>query len=191
VVASARWWPVEIDRLWDTDAPSTDVDGVAPDEVDASGGGVDAPDGDHRAADCAEYRAMADAMYRVVARERWEAAKPTFRAEWAEHQRQHPAPPDASPTIDQSTRRQVEAGCKGIRETEETIVTPAMRRIIGDGERDDQAFTRKLQWEHTGTLYSYERGNLDNQIYEITEDEANQIVERIRQTVAERANRDS
>jgi hypothetical protein len=61
-----------------------------------------------------------------------------------------------------------------------------IRRIIGDGERDDQAFTRKLKWEHTGTLYSYERGNLDNQIFEISEDEANQIVERIRQTVGER-----
>jgi hypothetical protein len=61
-----------------------------------------------------------------------------------------------------------------------------IRRVIGDGERDDQAFTRKLEWEHTGTLYSHERGNLDNQIYEITEDEADQIVERIRRTVTEK-----
>ena len=58
-----------------------------------------------------------------------------------------------------------------------------IRRIVDDEGRDDQAFTRKLQWEHTGTLYSYERGNMDNQIYEISEDEANQIVERIRRTV--------
>ena len=65
-----------------------------------------------------------------------------------------------------------------------------IRRIIGDGERDDQAFTRQLKWEHTGTLYSYERGNLDNKFYEITEDEANQIVDRIRRTVAERASRE-
>jgi hypothetical protein len=33
-------------------------------------------------------------------------------------------------------------------------------------------------------LYSYERGNLDNQLYEISEDEANRIVERIRRSVA-------
>ncbi len=33
------------------------------------------------------------------------------------------------------------------------------------------------------SLYSYERGNADAEFYEITEDEANQIVERIRRTV--------
>jgi hypothetical protein len=33
-------------------------------------------------------------------------------------------------------------------------------------------------------LNSYERGNLDNKFYEISEDEANQIVERIRATVS-------
>jgi hypothetical protein len=32
-------------------------------------------------------------------------------------------------------------------------------------------------------LYSFERGDGDNQLYEITEDEANQIAERIRRTV--------
>jgi hypothetical protein len=58
-----------------------------------------------------------------------------------------------------------------------------IRRVIDGEGRDDQAFTRNLQWEHTGTLYSYERGNGDNQLYEITEDEANQIVERIKRTV--------
>jgi hypothetical protein len=31
-------------------------------------------------------------------------------------------------------------------------------------------------------LYSYERGNMDNKLFEITEDEANQIVARIRRT---------
>ena len=51
-----------------------------------------------------------------------------------------------------------------------------------DGEHDD-AFTRDLQWERTPLLYSYERGNRDAEFYEITEDEANQIVERIRRTV--------
>jgi hypothetical protein len=58
-----------------------------------------------------------------------------------------------------------------------------IRRVVDDDGRDDQAFTRNLQWEHTGTLYSYERGNMDNQLYEISEDEANQIVGRIRRSV--------
>jgi hypothetical protein len=58
-----------------------------------------------------------------------------------------------------------------------------IRRIVDDEGRDDQAFTRNLKWEHTGTLYSYERGDGDNELFEITEDEANQIVERIRRTV--------
>lgn len=59
-----------------------------------------------------------------------------------------------------------------------------IRRIQDDEGRDDQAFTRNLKWEHTGTLYSYERGDGDNQIYEISEEEANRIVERIRRSVA-------
>ena len=32
-------------------------------------------------------------------------------------------------------------------------------------------------------LYSFERGNLDNHLYEITQDEADRIVERIRRSV--------
>lgn len=60
-----------------------------------------------------------------------------------------------------------------------------IRRIVDDEGRDDQAFTRDLKWEHTGTLYSYERGDGDNQIYEITEDEANRIVDRIRRIGAD------
>jgi hypothetical protein len=58
-----------------------------------------------------------------------------------------------------------------------------IRRIQDDEGRDDQAFTRNLKWEHTGTLYSYERGDGDNQIYEISEEEAERVVERIRRTV--------
>ena len=58
-----------------------------------------------------------------------------------------------------------------------------IRRVRDDEGQEDQTFTRNLQWEFTPLLYSYERGNLDNKFYEITEDEANQIVERIRATV--------
>jgi hypothetical protein len=59
-----------------------------------------------------------------------------------------------------------------------------IRRIQDDEGRDDQAFTRNLKWEHSGTLYSYERGDGDNELYEISEEEADRIVERIRRTVS-------
>ena len=58
-----------------------------------------------------------------------------------------------------------------------------LRRIIDDEGRDDQAFTTNLKWEHSGSLYSYERGNADAEFFEISEDEANRIVERIRRSV--------
>lgn len=58
-----------------------------------------------------------------------------------------------------------------------------LRRTIDDEGRDDAAFTTNLKWEHSGSLYSYERGNSDVQFHEITEDEANQIVARIRRIV--------
>jgi hypothetical protein len=59
-----------------------------------------------------------------------------------------------------------------------------IRRVYDDDGQEDQTFTRNLKWEFTPLLYSYERGNMDNQLYEISEDEANQIVERIRRTVS-------
>ncbi len=58
-----------------------------------------------------------------------------------------------------------------------------LRRTMDDEGRDDEAFTTNLKWEHSGSLYSHERGNADAEFYEITEDEANQIVARIRRTV--------
>jgi hypothetical protein len=58
-----------------------------------------------------------------------------------------------------------------------------LRRIEGDAEQNDEAFTRNLAWEHSSLLYSFERGNLDNKFIEISEDEANRIVARIRATV--------
>jgi hypothetical protein len=59
-----------------------------------------------------------------------------------------------------------------------------IRRVRDDEGQEDQAFTRNLKWEHTPLLYSYERGNMDNKLYEISQEEADQIVERIRRTVA-------
>jgi hypothetical protein len=57
------------------------------------------------------------------------------------------------------------------------------RRTYTEDGRLDEAFTRKLIWERSWLLVSAERGDLVNEFVEITEDEANQIVERIRATV--------
>jgi hypothetical protein len=54
------------------------------------------------------------------------------------------------------------------------------RTYTEDGGRSDEAFTRKLTWEFSPALISAERGDLQNKFIEITEDEANQIVARIR-----------
>ena len=48
------------------------------------------------------------------------------------------------------------------------------------GGKRDEAFTRNLIWEFSPSLVAAERGDLLNEFIEITEDEANQIVERIR-----------
>ena len=59
-----------------------------------------------------------------------------------------------------------------------------IRRIKYDQGQRDEAFGRDLQWGHTSMLYSFERGNRDNELYPITEDEAMRIVDRIRRQSA-------
>jgi hypothetical protein len=60
------------------------------------------------------------------------------------------------------------------------------RRIYTqDGGRSDEVFTRDLTWEFSPELISAERGDLQYEFVEITKDEANQIVERIRAEVAD------
>jgi hypothetical protein len=51
------------------------------------------------------------------------------------------------------------------------------------GGKRDEAFTTDLVWERSASLVSAERGDLLNEFIEITEGEANQIVERIRAKV--------
>ena len=53
------------------------------------------------------------------------------------------------------------------------------RTYFETGGRRDEAFTTGLVWERSPTLVSAERGDLQNEFIEITEDEANQIVARI------------
>ena len=58
------------------------------------------------------------------------------------------------------------------------------RTYTEDGGKLDEAFTWNLTWEFSPLLISAERGDLQNEFIEITEDEANQIVDRIRATAA-------
>jgi hypothetical protein len=57
------------------------------------------------------------------------------------------------------------------------------RTYFASGGKRDEAFTTDLIWERSASLVSAERGDLLNEFIEITEDEANQIVERIRAKV--------
>ena len=57
------------------------------------------------------------------------------------------------------------------------------RTYTEDGGRSDEVFTRDLTWEFSPELISAERGDLQYQFIEVTEDEANQIVARIRAEV--------
>jgi len=58
-----------------------------------------------------------------------------------------------------------------------------IRRIEHNGGEHDEQFGYDLEWTRSPLLYSYERGDGDNDLYEISEDEANRIVERIRRSV--------
>jgi len=44
----------------------------------------------------------------------------------------------------------------------------------------DEAFTTNLVWEHSSSLFSAERGDLLNEFVEISEVEANQLMEELR-----------
>jgi hypothetical protein len=54
------------------------------------------------------------------------------------------------------------------------------RTYTEDGGRSDEAFTRNLRWEYSTSLISAERGDLQNEFIEITEDEANHLMEELR-----------
>ena len=57
------------------------------------------------------------------------------------------------------------------------------RTYFESGGKSDEAFNRDLVWERSASLVSAERGDLLNEFIEITEDEADLIVERIRAKV--------
>jgi len=58
-----------------------------------------------------------------------------------------------------------------------------LRRVEDDNGEYDEEFGSDLACTRSWLLYSHERGNMDAEFYEITEDDANRIVERIRRGV--------
>ena len=57
-----------------------------------------------------------------------------------------------------------------------------LRRVKHDGGERDETFGSDLQWGRSALLYSYERGDLTNDMVPISAEEAERIVSRIRQT---------
>jgi hypothetical protein len=55
-----------------------------------------------------------------------------------------------------------------------------LRRVETDEGRNDELFSRNLKWELSPLLYSAERGDTMFDFTEITREEADQIVDRIR-----------
>ena len=59
------------------------------------------------------------------------------------------------------------------------------RRIKSDDGQIDEVFSRDMKWEFSPLLYSAERGDTMFDFAEITEDEADEIVARIRAEAAQ------
>jgi hypothetical protein len=53
--------------------------------------------------------------------------------------------------------------------------------VEDDEGQSDEVLTRDLNWERSPLLYSAERGDTQNDLIPISEDEASRIVERIHQ----------
>ena len=62
-----------------------------------------------------------------------------------------------------------------------------LRRVENDEGEIDEVFSRNLTWEFSPLLYSAENGDLTNDFAEITEDEADAVVARIRAEAAAQA----
>lgn len=55
-----------------------------------------------------------------------------------------------------------------------------VRRIRHSAGQRDEAFSSDLKWKPTSVLYASERGDTQNEFVEISAEEAERIVERIR-----------
>ena len=54
------------------------------------------------------------------------------------------------------------------------------RTYFESGGKRDEAFTRNLIWKSSASLVSAERGDLQNEFIEISEDEANRLMNDLR-----------
>jgi hypothetical protein len=59
-----------------------------------------------------------------------------------------------------------------------------LRRVRNDEGTIDEIFSRELKWEFSPLMYSAERGDLANEFVPISEVEATQIVDRIKEQAA-------
>jgi hypothetical protein len=59
--------------------------------------------------------------------------------------------------------------------------TGVFRRVKGENGQIDEVFSRNLRWEFSPLLYSAERGDTMYDFVPISEEEAERIVERIRE----------
>ena len=57
-----------------------------------------------------------------------------------------------------------------------------LRRVVDDNGNVDEAFSPDLTWEFSSLLYAAERGDTMFEFVPISQDEADQIVARIRET---------
>jgi hypothetical protein len=57
-----------------------------------------------------------------------------------------------------------------------------LRQVTGDDGEYDEEFGADLEWTRSWARYSWERGNMDSDFFVVSENEANQIVERIRRS---------
>jgi hypothetical protein len=57
-----------------------------------------------------------------------------------------------------------------------------IRRVENDEGQTDELFSRDLEWEFSPLLYSAERGDTTFDVFQVSEDEAGRIVERIRRS---------
>jgi hypothetical protein len=62
-----------------------------------------------------------------------------------------------------------------------------LRRVQDAEGESDEVFTRELAWMRSSSLYAAERGDLDNKFFEISAEEADRIVARIRASVTDAA----
>ena len=60
-----------------------------------------------------------------------------------------------------------------------------LRRVENDEGEVDEIFSRELKWEFSPLLYSAENGDLTNDFTEISAEEADRIVARIRAEAAQ------